>query len=193
MVIGITGPSGAGKSELALLFRKTHQIIDADQVYYDLMSTELGADMQARLLLEFGTLDRRELRKIAFSDDKHELINSITHPYVLAEIKKRLTPNCIIDAPLLFESNADSICDITIAVVANNANLVQRIVARDKLDKKDAKQRLQAQKDANWYARRATYIILNNDKREELLIQWETINRKLQSMEEHLTLQRSAI
>jgi dephospho-CoA kinase len=66
----------------------------------------------------------------------------------------------VIDAPLLFESGMDSVCDITVAVVAPFEERLQRILKRDKgLDEKQARSRMTAQNPEQYYKERATVVI----------------------------------
>ena len=122
------------------------------------------------ILQEDGSLDRKKLASIAFSDEeKHKSLNSITHFYIMEEIKKWLYDTekngavvAVIDAPLLFESGADSLCDITVGVTAPYATRLKRIVKRDGIDKKSAKLRLDAQPNDEFFEEKCDYIIANN-------------------------------
>ena len=44
-----------------------------------------------------------------------------------------------IDAPVLFESGFDKMCDITVAVVAPYEKKLERIISRDKITKENLK------------------------------------------------------
>ena len=74
-------------------------------------------------------------------------------------------PLIVIDAPLLFEANAQNMCDITIAVISQNKEAqINRIVKRDGIDKPHAIARINAQKSNEFYMNKCNYTIINDDK-----------------------------
>ena len=54
----------------------------------------------------------------------------------LADVKKAGAKIAVIDAPLLFESGADALCDITVGVIAPYTTRMKRVIKRDGIDKK---------------------------------------------------------
>ena len=113
---------------------------------------------------------RKKLAAIAFSDRrKLAALNGITHPLVTKEVEKRLAdarkrqcPFAVIDAPLLFESGEDKICDVTVGILADEQTRLLRILARDGIDREAAEKRLAAAKN-NEYFRERCGCILEND------------------------------
>ncbi len=124
-VIGVTGPSGAGKTLTADFF-KTYgfKIIGADAATKEVLEFE---DCKAQLLEAFGNIilennkiSRKKLANIAFSSQKNlDKLNEITHPLILGKIEEQLLnnklhrKNVILDAPLLFETKLNEVCDVT--------------------------------------------------------------------------------
>ena len=143
MVIGITGNSGTGKSEIAkLLAEKINaEIINADLVAKKLSEpgniyNEKIVELFGEEILENKKINRKKLADIIYNNSqKRELLNNLTYIYVGNEIKHMVklikNQNVIIDAPLLFESGLDKICDFTIAVLADEKTKVERICKRD--------------------------------------------------------------
>lgn len=181
MIIGITGNSGTGKTELSKLISKKIKatIIDADEVVREMY--EPGHTYYNKILEIFGkkvldntnSLNRKKISEIIYKNDtEREKLNELTYKYVVSEIKKRVksekNKNVIIDAPLLFESALDKICDSTIAILADKKIKIERICKRDKLNIKDAKSRLSIQAEDAYYLKKADYIITNNGKLEEI-------------------------
>ena len=80
----------------------------------------------------------------------------------LENVEKDGAKVAVIDAPLLFESGADKLCDITLGIVAPYRTRLRRIIKRDGIDKKSAKLRLDAQPDDVFFKERCTHIIANN-------------------------------
>lgn len=176
-VVGLTGPTGSGKSEVARVFKEKHfPMIDADVLARRVV--EPGQPALAKLVEEFsedilnddGTLNRRQLAKRAFATPQDTAkLNAITHPYILElshkilmqfeQMRERIA---IIDAPLLFESGMDDICDLTVAVVSPAARRLERIRQRDDLTEEQARARMAAQQEEGYYTSRAA-ITLHND------------------------------
>lgn len=179
-VIGLTGSSGAGKSVAASIFKKHGiPVIDADCVYHEILS--IGGECTKELAEAFGTavldqnglISRQALADTVFgkpnTDTLLHTLNTITHKYVMSEIKKRLrelkengAQAAVIDAPLLFEANAHLECDFVIGVIADRALRAERIMARDRISRERTEKRLNAQKSDAFFLERCHYILENN-------------------------------
>lgn len=181
MVIGVTGNSGSGKSEISkILSNKINaKIIDADKVVKELYTP--GREYYNKILELFGNkileknnkLNRNKIAEIIYNNEsEREKLNNLTYKYVVDEIKKRVKKekniNIIIDAPLLFESKLDEICDITVAVLAEKSLKTNRICTRDNIEQKIAISRLAIQKEDSYYQKKADYIVTNNGKKDEI-------------------------
>lgn len=176
-IIGITGNSGSGKSfisEILLNKYKCVAIIDADRIaremsnintlYYKEIVKRFGKD----ILKENLEINRKILARIIFNnDEKRKELNSITFKYVVDKIKDEIKLNSdkniiIIDAPLLFESGLDKICDITLGVISEESIKIDRICKRDNLSVREAKDRLRVQLKDEVLREKCNYIIENN-------------------------------
>lgn len=171
LVIGLTGPTGAGKSTVASLLKKFGcAIVDADIIARDIVNNKscleklknaFGAD-----IIGAGGLNRKVLAEKAFADDvSTKKLNQITHPAILKETKIQLekakkseAKAVFFDAPLLFESGADNLCDTTVAVILPSAARLKRIMARDNISEKLAKKRMNAQHGNDYYELHADYV-----------------------------------
>lgn len=173
--VGLTGMSGAGKSYVsAYLCDNGFYIINADEIYHELVSCEsacireLESVFGSAIINTDRSLNRAELAKIVFSDRKKlGILNTVTHKYVLNEMRLRIAGNsgiCIADVPQLFESGFDSECDITVAVVAERDVCLSRIIERDGLTREQAEKRLNNQHDAEFFKSHCDIIIENNGK-----------------------------
>lgn len=188
MIIGITGSSGSGKSEVSKIITKKYNafLIDADEVAREL--TESNKDYLDEIVENFGKdilkennkLNREKLGEIIYnSKEKRELLNSITFKFIIAEIKKKIEENIlreyiIVDAPLLFESGLDKICDFVIGVVASKDIKINRLTKRDKLTKETLEKRIESQKSDEFFKEKCDFIVENNfesidELREEIL------------------------
>lgn len=73
----------------------------------------------------------------------------------------------IIDAPLLFETGLDKICDITIGVIAGKETCIKRICARDGVSTEIAEARINNQNKNSFFKIKCNYCI-NNETGENL-------------------------
>lgn len=181
MVIGVTGPSGAGKSEFSAQFAaRGYTLLDCDGIYHALTAfpsacTREIADDPAfgpDVINDAGGLDRRRLSKLVFAPgaaDKLSRLNAITHKYVLAEVRAAIaalppsSPGAVIDAPLLIESGFGAECDFTVAVLAHVSLRIQRLIARDELDRAEIESRIAAGKSDYFYRMNCDYIVCNEN------------------------------
>lgn len=194
MVIGLTGPTGAGKSTIcSYLIDKGVKIIDADKVGKNVINenhncrNELASYFGADIVDEDLKINRKILARRAFSSSKQtQMLNKITHPYIVNKIKEIISTfssngaqTIIIDAALLFESELNFICDKVIAVLSDSNIRKKRIINRDSLTENDAKLRLRAQKCDTFY-HKADFIIYNNESKEKLLNNFNAVFCKIQ-------------
>ncbi len=194
-IIGLTGQTGAGKSTVgSLLTGRGYHIIDADLVARQVV--ESGEQCLLDLAIEFGieilnvdgTLNRKKLADIAFHDkDKRLKLNQITHPFIIAEIKKQAEKYLdrgelvvFLDAPTLFESGADSMCDKIVSVIAPRSVRLERISQRDRLTQDEALARIGAQHDDSFYTQRSNFVIENTSDTSALRVKIMEMLEKLE-------------
>ena len=194
LVIGLTGPSGAGKGEVARHF-SSHglPVINADEIYHDLLippSPCLDALVEhfgQQILQADGTLNRAALSATVFSDrEKLETLNHIAHRFVMEAGRRDLEAYreqgvlaTVLDAPQLFEAGAEAECNIVVAVLAERALRIRRIIQRDGLDEASAVHRIDAQKSDLFFRQHADYVIENNGGTESLQIAVDRILREM--------------
>lgn len=176
-IIGLTGPTGSGKSTVAKYFSDLGvQIIDCDLVAREV--TEIGSPLLPLLaetfgdeiLADDGSLIRKELAKRAFSSESEtEKLNSIMLPFIANKIKEILDVfstegvECVmLDAPTLYESGLDSICDSVLAVLCDRETRKKRIIERDSLTEEQALIRLSAGKPDSFYKEKTQHIVVND-------------------------------
>lgn len=190
-IIGITGSSGSGKSTVCEILNEKYnvKIIDADKIAKELLTsgTEYYNDVISKfgrkITDDVGEIDRKKLADLIYNDDKkREMLNNSTFYYVVKKIKLRAkeinSVDIIIDAPLLFESKLDDICNFTIGVIAKESVQIERIIKRDTISKEQACKRLKAQQTNDFYMSKCTEIIENNNEYIETEKQIEEIAKK---------------
>ncbi len=129
LVIGVTGGMASGKSTAARMMQRDGvALFDADACVHLLMKDhpECIGDIAKHFpeALEDGAVARHVLAKeIAADETKLKLLESLIHPYVREEeIRAIMQANeqgfkaIVLDIPLLFESGAERLCDVVIAV-----------------------------------------------------------------------------
>ena len=194
LVVGLTGPIGSGKSAVAKIFSDNgYKVIDADKIAREVV--EKGSPVLARLSETFGddvinldgTLNRRLLAQKAFSSkESTELLNSITHPAIVSLVKNRIEEysthgfnKIVYDAPLLFESNTDALCDQIVSVVASKEVRIERIKARDNMPLAEIEKRIKAQHELCFYTEKSDFVIYNDSTLTDLELRTLGVVEKL--------------
>jgi len=180
--IGLCGSSGSGKGYVCKKLKELYSIehIDTDKVYRDLVNAD---SLCLRELCEFfgneilntdGSLNRRVLSARVFegdgSDKRLKRLNEITHKYIKTETERILKENeicgvwaTLIDAPVLFESEFDKLCDCTVCVTAPTELKLKRIIKRDGITPEKAEARLRSQLSDEKLRALCDFEIVNND------------------------------
>ena len=196
LVIGLTGSSGSGKSTVSqMLQEQEFDVINCGSVARDVVrpgSPCLNAIFEAfgeTVRGMDGTLNRRLLADIVFHDKKKlEKLNSIMYPQITADIKDLLrqyqangSEFAVLDAPTLFESGADSLCDCTVSVISNDPLRIKRIMERDNIEEAMAISRLRSQYPNEFYIQRSDYIIKNIGTLTQLKLQTQELISELRN------------
>lgn len=178
-VVGVTGSIGTGKSTFAeFLSGEDGQHLDADDIAKDLMRP--GHEGYEPVVEEFGKviidedgyLRPDKLAEEVFSNpEKLSKLESILHPLVIdelaEEIEKGESSFYVVEAPLLFESGADDLCDWVVTVTAPEAVVNKRLKERPFSDE-DIKRRRDRQLPQSEKAQRADETVENNGSLEDL-------------------------
>lgn len=193
-ILGITGPTGSGKSTLCSeLNRIGYNIIDCDKLNKEIQEND--SSVQEKMRKCFGnsifdddnrmTIDRKALARIVFSS-KIEMnkLTSIIYPEIIKKIisiANDLKGNSIliIDAPTLFESGIDVICDKTLSIISPRNLRLDRIMKRDNINLEQAKLRMNFQMNDEFYINKSDFVLDGSTKIEHLI---ENILNILKSM-----------
>lgn len=180
-IVGLTGQSGAGKSNVSRVFkRRGFFVIDADVVARKITSRQevikiLGENF-GQEILNGDELNRKALASIVFSD-KRQLarLDDLLFPIICKDIIEIIAncgkPYVLLDAPQLFESGLNKICDKIIAAVSPRDILIWRITSRDKITKEDAEKRLNSQLPQEFFIENADYVIDTYNQQESSELQ----------------------
>lgn len=177
-VIGLTGHTGSGKTTACKVFlEQGFLVVDCDKLAHTVIDTDCKKDLVVAfsedILTKDDKIDRPKLAKIVFSDkEKLDILNSISHREIIKKVKNIINSNqnriIVLDAPTLFESKADSLCNITIALSAKDEFLLDRIIKRDNITLEKAKMRLKNQKSKEFFKSHCDYYFENNKIEKDL-------------------------
>lgn len=173
-IVGLTGPTGAGKSTVSQFFKENgFIIINADELARQVVLPDSTCLKQ--LCYVFGndilnpdrTLNRQKLAKKAFvSKEKARLLNEITHPHIFLQALKACRENIdignnkiVFDAPVLFESNSDIMCDCVVSVLAPKEIRLSRLEQRDGLSREKLEKRMSVQQSDDFYREHSDFVI----------------------------------
>ena len=147
-------------------------------IYCDLLSREaqrpgspccgeLAQQFGKDILLKDGSLDRKRLGEICFSNRANlDRLNDICFKHILPLLEQRIgqceSPVCIVEAPAMYESGADALCDKVIVFIAKHEETVDRLVMRDQITREHAENRLNSQLGNEELSSRADCIIYND-------------------------------
>ena len=180
VIVGVTGGTGCGKSTaLASLRDMGALVIDADAVYHDLLreNAALLAEIGARFpgVTEGGTLDRRALGAVVFSDAAALAdLRAITDRYVEAEIDRLLSDHAAaggkttaVDAINILDTKLSQYARATVGVLAPTEERVRRLMARDGISEEYARLRIAAQPSNDRFREQCTHTVMNDSTAEE--------------------------
>lgn len=180
--VGLTGGIASGKSTVAKMFvEKGAYLIDFDDLTHFVEEPDRPAwkaivdCFGSAILHEDRTINRVKLGLIVFTDhEKLALLNSIVHPAVFEEWKRRVEevyerdPCAIVisDIPLLIEVGVQHQVDVVVLVYVPQEEQIQRLMQRNKCNRQEAASRLEAQMPIDEKVPYADIVIDNRGTRE---------------------------
>ena len=200
-VVGLTGGIAAGKTYAAKrLSTKGWIVIDADTVAREVVEpgtpglSELVAAFGPGILAADGTLDRARLGALVFpAPALRARLENLLHPRIEAALAEKLaalpatTKGVVLDAALWVERGQGPICDALWVIDAPVETRLERLMARDHLDRATAMERILAQSAG---AEKALHTdqVFQNDGRDldepiqvaesALLAHWKTLRAR---------------
>jgi dephospho-CoA kinase len=192
MAIGLTGGIGMGKSEAARCFKKLGvYVIDADKISH--IITKRGSSALKELVEKFGkkiirkngTLNKKFFAEIIFNDKREKVkAEKILHKQIISKIKSDVKKkgekyNILIDAPLLFETGLDRVCDKVLVISTNKKTQIERLKKRQNFNNQDIEKRIKSQMPIKEKIKKADFVINNNSGKKELEEQVNKIFLKL--------------
>lgn len=177
IVIGLTGGIGTGKSEVARILQALGAvIINADQLGHQAYTphTEIWDEVVKAfgegILQPSGEIDRKQLGAIVFADPSQlARLNQIMHPrmarMVSAQIEKLREGGesaVVVEAAVLFEAGWDALVDEVWTTESPLDAVVDRLMARNGLDKAEVVKRIKSQMSSEERSARSQVVVDNS-------------------------------
>jgi len=192
-VVGLCGPIGAGKSLCArVAVEEGWTVADADKLVHALYGP--GQELSQALFAAFpgieapdGGVDRKALGKVVFADREALLrLNALVHPAVrthmarLAAEARRNGGLLVLEIPLLSRRESFySDLDAVVAVLADDAVRLSRVMERDRLSEEEAQARLERAVAPQEIRSCATHVLENSSDpesfRREASLLWRAL------------------
>ena len=192
--IGVTGSAGSGKSLVCKGFGRiglvtldcdeiARQVVEPGQAAYGQVVKAFGS----KAVAPDGTLDRPALRRMIVSTKgSREKLESILHPVIIKETVRQMDDavhlkqkSCAVEVPLLFELGMEHIFDAVVAVTAGHSTLIDRIAARDGVDRESAQKLLSLQMPQSQKVQKADYVIENKGRPDDVFKSVADLYQKL--------------
>ena len=149
-VLGITGGIATGKSSVVQHFIDLgFPVVDADIIARHLLDQNVFG---SEILQENGEINRQALGALVFNHpDKLKQLDELMAPFlqesILAAIKQASQNQnlVIVDVPLMYEKGYDEWMDQVAVVYCTPNQQLKRLMQRNQLTEKEAKQRIDSQ------------------------------------------------
>lgn len=179
--VGITGGIGSGKSTVTESLKdKGFKVIDADEISREITRngshavTQLAGIFGDFIIDSPGVLNRKKLAAIVFKDpEKKKELDGFMMIRIISEINvqmMRLADERLIflDAPLLYETELDKVCDEVWVIDAPLKKRLERVSQRDAISEEDVMDRVKNQLPDDKKLKLADVVLDNSGTCEEL-------------------------
>ena len=182
--IAVTGGAGSGKTSVCSRLKEWGlNVISSDTLAREVVAPGTDAFKNIinyfgkKVLLPDGALNRSKLRRIITGDDvARSALESFVHPEIkklmqlkMAQAEQEGDRIVVVEVPLLFELGIQDRFDVVVMISAERELRVQRLMERDSISKKEAKDLLDVQMTDDEKAQKADFIIKNDDNIDNLM------------------------
>ncbi|MBP7736065.1 MAG: dephospho-CoA kinase [Spirochaetes bacterium] len=193
----LTGAISTGKSVVALMLADMGaHIVDTDLIAREVVQPgqpalrEIEEFFGKAVINPDGTLNREKVRdQIIRDSEKRNKLNSMTHPRINQIVMERIGSfnrmndgmPIIIDVPLLYESGWDKFFPDAILVYVPVTVQIERLMARDRLDRPTAELTVKAQMSIEDKKDKARFLIDNSGSLDDTRKQVAALFEKLRA------------
>ncbi len=182
MKVGLTGGIGCGKSTVVGLFRDAGcSTIESDAIVRELLASDAGVQSELRqrwgeaVVAEDGSIDRKEVARLVFSDERElQWLETVLHPLVREQWESAVAAapnqNWLVEIPLLFEKRLETLFDLTVCVSSAPDVVESRMQARG-YNRAEIEQRRERQMPLELKIERADHLISNSGSLDFLKLQ----------------------
>ena len=204
LIVGLTGGIATGKSTVADMFRQAGaHIVDADRIAHQVVAPGQPAwaairdTFGSRVFQPDGIIDRARLGAVVFADALlRKKLEEIIHPLVwrgmadAMDYHRQKHPGglVILDIPLLMETGRHASMTEVILVYAPEAIQLQRLMRRDGIDRRAARERIASQMPIEQKRSLATIIIDNSGSRAQTQTQVSEVYGRLSRRAAQVTI-----
>lgn len=192
-IIGLTGGIASGKSTVSAILEELGcTVIDADLLAREVVQPgeaayrEIVATFGPQILAEDGTINRKALGRIVFSDpEARRALEKITHPAIGERAMERLAAcrtagesTVFYVAPLLIEAGALSRVTELWVVYVDGETQLDRLTSREGITREEALSKVASQMPMEEKKSYATIVIDNRGTKEDLRKEVERLWRE---------------
>ncbi|VUD40313.1 Dephospho-CoA kinase [Thalassocella blandensis] len=151
MIIGITGGIGSGKTTVTQIFSELGiDVVDTD--INSRIAVQPGSEGLTKITQKFGeeilqgdgTLDRKKLREIIFTNQNEKdwletLLHPLIHQLTTQQLQNSQSPYCLLSSPLLLETSDKNRVDRILVVDTPVVTQLERSSVRDNVSEEQIK------------------------------------------------------
>lgn len=183
-VIGLTGGIASGKSVVSSYLSRIHHlpIIDADRISHAVVMpggtaiAQIKDTFGRRYITAEGGMDREAMgQRICEDEAAKKALEAILHPAITQCVLEEMDAYraageslIVYDCPLLYEAHQEELVDEVMVVVTNLATRVKRLMDRDGIDEKLARQKIAIQLSDGDKMAKADVVLHNDGTPEDL-------------------------
>lgn len=183
LVLGLTGGIATGKSTADNFFKKHHiPIVDSDKIAHHIYDpgkqgyNEVVTEFSSAILDSDKKINRKRLGEIVFHNpQKMQRLDEITHPLIYQEVVNKLNKYreqaekiVIFDAPLLYETGGQRLCDFVLVISLPESLQLKRLMERNNLTESQAQARIDSQMPLAKKIAKADFVVDNTGTIDEL-------------------------
>ncbi len=191
--VAVTGSAGSGKTIVCNRFQALGlRVINSDILAREAVFPDSTAYKKIinffgkKVLNDDATLNRRMIRRMIIHDDTlRKALEQFTHPEIIKLMKSQITVAekdgnfvVVVEVPLLFEFDMESLFDEIIVVIAKRELRIKRLMDRDYISHSDAQNLLNIQMPDEEKAGRADFVLQNNGSVEQLIKSVDILYKK---------------